>query len=373
MLYFDFNTVSLVFYQERIMSNSPFSYDGDQENYADFLNNELSQTKDAIKEITTTLEQSKSEFNRLTQKKATITAQLQLVQTEGDQISRQEIRDTFSGAMDAQQRLLVMKAQLDRLEEQLSGLVKYKNLLDAVLKNLGSGMALQSGKANVANGLSTLEMLINAQEAERQRLSRQMHDGPAQALSNFIVQTEIADRMFDIDAIKAKEELAKLKNSALSTFQKVRSFIAELRPMILDDLGLVPALKRYISNLKEQTGIEISETISGSEQKLPSYLEVFIFRAIQELVGNSVKHNMDNANKVKIEVSLALEPNSAKVIIKDNGKGFDTGELKDTGGLGLKILQERTDMLGGSININSTLNKGTEVSILIPVADVPVK
>jgi two-component system, NarL family, sensor histidine kinase DegS len=249
----------------------------------------------------------------------------------------------------------------------VNGLEKYRDLLELVIQNAGSVGSSVSGKKDSSSGLSTLEMLINAQEAERQRLSRQMHDGPAQALSNFIVQTEIADRMFDLDGIKAKEELNKLKNSALSTFQKIRSFIAELHPMILDDLGLVPALRRYIGNLKEQTGIEISENITGSEQKLPSYLEIFIFRAIQELVGNSVKHNMDNASKVKIDVSLGIENNMVRVGIKDNGKGFDTGELKETGGLGLKILQERTDMLGGSINIDSSINKGTEVVLQIPV------
>jgi two-component system, NarL family, sensor histidine kinase DegS len=349
------------------MTNSVFSYDGNPENFLPFLNDEMVQTKAAIKEITTTLEQSKNEFNRLAQKKATVTAQLQSIQANGDQLSRKDLRDAFNGAMDAQQRLLVMRAQLDKLEEQASGLEKYKELLAMTIQNAGSVPTLTGGKKDTSTGLSTLEMLINAQEAERQRLSRQMHDGPAQALSNFIVQTEIADRMFDLDAVKAKEELSKLKNSALSTFQKIRSFIAELHPMILDDLGLVPALRRYIANLKEQTGIEISENISGAEVKLPNYMEIFIFRAIQELVGNSVKHNMDNASKVKIDVTLAIENNSARVIIRDNGRGFDTGELTETGGLGLKLLRERTDMLGGTINIDSSINKGTEVSIQIPV------
>lgn len=352
------------------MTDSTLSYDGDPEKYPDFLNEELENTESSLKEIATTIEQSRSEFNRLAQKKATVTAQLQLIQPDSDQISKSNIKESFSSAMDAQQRLLVMKAQLDRLEEQASGLEKYKNLLEIAKQNMGSGgkFSPQAGrKGTQSNGLTTLEMLINAQEAERQRLSRQMHDGPAQALSNFIVQAEITDRMFDIDGMKAKEELNKLKNSALSTFQKVRSYIAELHPMILDDLGLVPALRRYISNLKEQTGIEISESISGSEQKLEPYIEIFIFRAIQELVQNSVKHNMDNASKVKIEVNLAIESNSVQFSIKDNGKGFDTGGLKDTGGLGLKLLNERTDMLGGTIKIESSLNKGSEVVIQIPV------
>jgi two-component system sensor histidine kinase DegS len=355
------------------MDNQPFLQENNPEDFSSHLQEELEQTNRSIKEITTTIEQSKFELNRLTQKKATVTAQLQQVQTNGEQISRNDIRDVFTSAMDAQQRLLVMKAQLDRLQEQHDGLVKYKNYLESVKQYIGAGNLLKSGEDAKPAGVETLKMLIDAQESERQRLSRQMHDGPAQALSNFIVQTEITSRMFDIDATKAKEELEKLKTSAMNTFQKVRSYINDLRPMMLDDLGLAPTVKRYLSNLREQTGIEIAETIVGGDQKLEPYVDVFVFRAIQELVGNSVKHNMDNASKVKIEVTLSVEPSFVKVQIKDNGKGFDTGELKDSGGLGLKLLQEHTEMLKGIMNIRSSQDKGTEVVIQIPVSDVPVK
>ena len=87
-----------------------------------------------------------------------------------------------------------------------------------------------------------------------------MHDGPAQALSNFILQTEIAMRLFDIDQEKARQELITLKNSATSAFQQVRDFVFELRPMMLDDLGLVPTLKRYVEAFKEQTNTSVRLT-----------------------------------------------------------------------------------------------------------------
>jgi two-component system sensor histidine kinase DegS len=353
------------------MENQPFLNGNSSDSLVNSLKDELEQTKASVKEINTTIEQSQNELNRLTQKKANVTAQLQQVEADPENLSRKSIRDVFNSAMDAQQRLLVMRAQLDRLQEQNNGLQKYQKLLETVMGAVGDGVSLSSEKVKGNNNLSTLEMLVNTQEAERQRLSRQMHDGPAQALSNFIVQTEIASRMFEIDQNKAKEELEKLKNLSMSTFQKVRSFIDELRPMMLDDLGLVPTLKRYLMNLKEQTGIEIASNISGADQKVDSFLEIFVFRAIQELVGNSVKHNLENASKVKIDVSLSIEPTLLKVLIKDNGKGFDTNSLKESGGLGLRLLQERVDMLGGNININSSPDKGTEVGLQIPVGDTP--
>lgn len=354
------------------MDNQPFLQGNNSESIIENLQNELEQTKASIKEINTTVEQSQSELNRLTQKKANVTAQLQQIQTDNENVSKKSIREIFTNAMDAQQRLLVMRAQLDRLNEQYNGLVKYQKLLETMIPLLSNGNLLEKGKSPSTKNLSTLEMVVNTQEAERQRLSRQMHDGPAQALSNFIVQTEIASRMFEIDQGKAKEELERLKNSAMNTFQKVRSYIDELRPMMLDDLGLSVTLKRYLTNIKEQTGIEISSTMTGTDQKLGSFIENFIFRTIQDLIGNAVKHNIENASKVKIDVNLAIEPTIVKITIKDNGKGFNTNTLEESGGLGLKLLQERIDMLGGIIEIRSFPDKGTEVNLQIPVADIPV-
>jgi len=212
-------------------------------------------------------------------------------------------------------------------------------------------------------------MLIEAQEAERQRLSRQMHDGPAQALSNFIVQAEIATRMYEIDPTKAKDELDKLKLSAMNTFQKIRTYITELRPMMLDDLGIVMTLNKYIVGIKEQTGVEIFAVLPASDRRLEPHLEVFIFRAIQELVSNALKYNIDNASKLRIDINFAIENENAKVIIRDNGKGFDPEEAKASAGLGLKLIQERATLLGGTLIIESSKDQGSEVNLSIPIVE----
>jgi two-component system sensor histidine kinase DegS len=210
----------------------------------------------------------------------------------------------------------------------------------------------------------SLELMIKAQESERQRLSRQMHDGPAQALSNFILQTEIAMRLFDINQVQAKEELTNLKMAAMNTFQKVRSFIFELRPMMLDDLGLIPTIRRYIDTFKEQTGIETTFVISGVERRLEPYLEVMIFRAVQELMGNVVKHAQAN----RIKVQFILDDNSVKISIDDNGKGFTPETSTESGGLGLNLIRERVGMLGGTVEIDSVLGQGSKIMIQVPTA-----
>lgn len=240
------------------------------------MQGELAETQKALREVTLMIEQSQGELTKLAQRNAAITTHLQQVQSKLDQMAPQEIRMAYDAALDAQQRLFVMHGQLDKLQSDKTHLEKYK----ALLQQSGSATASPSdGGAPAAgkNPLGEIEMIVNAQEAERQRLSRQMHDGPAQAMSNFILQTEIAMRLLDADPAQAKEELTNLKNSALSTFQKVRNFIFELRPMMLDDLGLIPTIRKYVDAFKEQTGMDTSLTVTGTERRLEPYLEVIIF------------------------------------------------------------------------------------------------
>jgi two-component system sensor histidine kinase DegS len=222
----------------------------------------------------------------------------------------------------------------------------------------------REGKSSSA---ATLEMLVTAQEAERQRLSRAMHDGPAQALSNFILQAEIAMRLFDIDHVRAREELTSLKESAMGTFQKIRNFIFEMRPMMLDDLGLVPTVKRYIETFKEQSGVDVSLAVTGTERRLENYDEVMIFRAIQELLWNAARHSQGT----QIRVVMDVDEHLVKLSVKDNGRGFSTAEVAGRGGLGLKVIQERVDMVGGSMEIDSIIGQGTTVTLQIPTAIEP--
>ena len=219
-----------------------------------------------------------------------------------------------------------------------------------------------TGKAD-RGGMAGVEMLVNAQESERQRLSRQMHDGPAQALSNFILQTEIAMRLLEVDPAQARNELASLKEAAMSTFQKVRNFIFELRPMMLDDLGLAPTIRRYADTFKEQAGVEVSVIISGNERRLESYLEVMAFRSMQELLSNAVHQNQATLVKVQMDIG----DTAIRLSLDDNGKGFDTDSLEKDSNLGLKLIKDRAEMLGGKFDVDTAPGKGARVTLTIPV------
>ena len=323
---------------------------------------ELEETEKALREITLMIEQSQGEVSKLSQRNAAIPTHLQQMQNQLDTMSPGEVRSIYDSALDAQQRLLVMRGQLEKLQNEKQHLERFKSTLNQAMSSPfpSSGTALTAG--SVKSPLASVEMLVNAQETERQRLSRQIHDGPAQALSNFILQTEIAMRLMDVDAIQAREELNNLKASAMGTFQKVRNFIFELRPMMLDDLGLVPTVRRYVDAFKEQTGLDINVTVTGNERRLEPYLEVMIFRAIQELLGNASRHSQ--ATMVRILLDLGQE--RVRVSVDDNGKGFDPEVLQQGHSLGLRLIRERVEMLGGNFEVDSNIGKGTRVSFAVP-------
>ncbi|HEX2981279.1 MAG TPA: sensor histidine kinase [Anaerolineaceae bacterium] len=325
---------------------------------------EYEKSQRALTEIRLMLEQSQAELNKLTQRNATITVQLQQVQSTLDTLPRADIRLAYDAALDAQHRLFVMRGQLEKLQSDESHLEKYVQLLETVQNLTGIRKPEEPEVVAPPTASSNVEMIINAQEAERQRLSRQMHDGPAQALSNFILQTEIALRLFDIDQGRAREELNALKLSAMNTFQKVRNFIFELRPMMLDDLGLIPTIKRYADTFKEQSGMEISVVVTGMEKRFEPYLEVMIFRALQELLGNAARHSQ--ANQVK--VLLNIDDSSVRVTVDDNGKGFNSNVLQTGNGLGLKLIRDRVEMLGGTFFLDTAEGKGARVVLDIPIA-----
>jgi len=334
------------------------------EEFKQFISSELQESKRALSEITLMLDQSQSELAKLTQRNAVITGHVQQIVSQLEVIPRSDIVSAYNASLDAQQRLLVMRTQMEKLQSERAGLQKIIEILQQTQEAL---RADSSELSKGGTGTAILEMLIDGQESVRQRLSRQMHDGPAQTLSNFIIQTEIAARLLDIDPARAKEELNNLKVAAMSTFQKVRGFIFELRPMMLDDLGLVPTLKRYVDTFKEQTGCDVQLAIKGRERRLDGYVEVMIFRALQELIGNAEKHNQDQAFKVRIDVELTLDDNLVRTSVSDNGKGFNENLLKETNGMGLKFIQQRVELLGGRMDIDTSPGKGTRIALQIPV------
>jgi two-component system sensor histidine kinase DegS len=137
--------------------------------------------------------------------------------------------------------------------------------------------------------------------------------------------------------------------------------------MMLDDLGLTATLKRYVETFKDETGFDAKVEIKGGEKKLAPYIEVMIFRAVQELMGNVVRHNSELTVKPNIAVQMAIEEKFVRVNVSDNGKGFNPTELENRPTIGLKLIRDRVEMLGGYFETDASPGQGARVTFQIPV------
>jgi two-component system sensor histidine kinase DegS len=336
---------------------------GPMEEFLETSRDELISVRNQTKEISLLVEQSQGEVDKLVQRNAAITAQLHQIHSNFDTVPREDIRTAYEAAQDGQQRLFTMRGQLEKLQSDQVNLKRYSDYLAKTLQLLEGGAEVV-GRAAPATRTESLEQLIQAQEEERRKISRQIHDGPAQALSNFILQTEIALRLFDSDQEKAREELSSLKAAAATTFSAVRDYIFDLRPMMLDDLGLVPTIRRYTEAFKDKTGLNLTLMVTSPERRLESHLEVLMFRAVQELLGNVREY----AQATQVKVTIDMDESQVRSTVEDNGRGFNPESLqaKDGEGRGLLALRDRVTQAGGSIEFDSDGARGSRIVVIVP-------
>ncbi len=202
------------------------------------ISDDLEDSRRSLKEVSLMLEQSQAEMSKLTQRNSVITGHLQQVQSQYESMPREDIRAAYDAALEAQQRLLVMRSQLEKLTSDQAGLQRYVEMIERIQKNVFAEG--QGASAVGSGGAAVLEMVINAQEAERQRLSRLMHDGPAQTLSNFFIRTDIAVRYFDIDRGKSKRRTWQAEERGNGDFPGSTRIHSGTAPDDAGRFGIVP-------------------------------------------------------------------------------------------------------------------------------------
>lgn len=262
-----------------------------------------------------------------------------------------------------------LRLRRDQLEGALKRQQHTVQRAEELVTNVGTALALLSGKlARVGDHLEELERrhllglkILQAQEEERRRLAREIHDGPAQAVAGIALKTELCTRLLEVKPLELKGELMALNKLARDTLAEMRKIIFSLRPMMLDDLGLVPALYRFASEYKERFGLDVDVVIIGNEESLGKTMEVGIFRLIQEALNNVWKH----AGVEEAVVKLEFQPEKINLHIQDRGCGFDAPSVQGKG-YGLAGMQERVKLLGGHLAIKTAPGKGTEVTAILP-------
>lgn len=296
-----------------------------------------------------------------------------------------DIKDAYYQANKIRINLLLKREEEKNLREQRNDKeLRLKRAIKAYEKaeSVGKSVSVATGylKGNLDEIIFTIDDLdnrqsfgikiIEAQEEERQKLSRDIHDGPAQSMANILIKSELCEKLMDIDKKKAREELQNLRCIAKGTLKDIRKIIYDLRPMSLDDLGLIPTLERYILNFVEDTGIKIDLRVIGTMQSLEPVIEVAIFRIVQESLNNIMKHSKGTFAQITIEYSIQR----LNIFIKDNGMGFEMEKDKNKSinrnyGFGLTSIRERIELLGGNFNVNTAPGKGTKLNMYIPLME----
>jgi two-component system sensor histidine kinase DegS len=337
--------------------------------FADFCRRGSDQIQQELKEIDMLIQQTSSEVDRYMQANARAVARARQVDASFDTMPREDIKKTYDSLIENQQRLFTMRGQLEKLQSDQKNLTRIADLYNRILDyappedvastSEGESTEIAAPQAMVVN-------IIEAQEQERLRLSRQMHDGPAQSLTNLVLQAEICERLFDRDPERARAELAELKKNVVRAFQTVKVFIFDLRPMMLDDLGLVPTIRRYVEGITNEGLVGLTLKVTGKERRLAAHKEVTVFRVIQALIH--IGREQSQASNINIQ--LGLEEDEVNVTIEDNGVGFELDDAltsAEAARLSLPTLRERIEMLGGKIHFYSSPGQGFRVNFSLPV------
>jgi two-component system, NarL family, sensor histidine kinase DegS len=344
------------------------------------LTDEMQRIKAALAEIKVQIDQTQNFVNREQQRNSDLATELRTVQDNLETIPRQDIRAKYDEAMEARFRLTTMRGQLEKFQSNRDYLEQQQTYLSSLLNRVQGADIIpdvidrgsSNGAPRQASSMNIIR-IVQAQEDERQRLARQMHDGPAQSLTNFILQAEICQKLFDRNPDRAAEELDNLKTTASVTFQKVRDFIFDLRPMMLDDLGVVPTVRRYVESFKDKNDIDTTLEMMGEDRRLQNHNEVLIFRGIQELMVLARDHAQPN----KLTVKLDIGQERVKATVEDNGRGFDVqatmtqgsneGQANDPRAQSILTMKEKFELVGGSLSVVSSETDGTIVRFELPV------
>ncbi|ATO49135.1 MULTISPECIES: sensor histidine kinase [Brevibacillus] len=296
-----------------------------------------------------------------------------------------DIRAAYEEAHNVQIELSLMRERENNLKKRRDELeFRLRNILETITRAEGLLSQISVVHSFLAGDLSKVEealesakqhqlmglKIIQAQEEERKRVAREIHDGPAQSMANVVLRTEIVEKMLKNDAIQdAQQELGSLKEIVRMSLADVRKIIFDLRPMALDDLGLIPTLQKYIQTFEDRSKLHIDLIVFGKEHTLESSFKAAAFRLVQECLNNVYKHA--KANFVQIKVEFQLE--NMFIVVKDDGIGFNVSEVSKKGqSFGIMGMKERCQLLNGRIGITSNNKEGTRVVFQIPLQPASV-
>ena len=333
-----------------------------------------------LQEIEAETEHVINEVDQLEIKYRVARLRLAEVSRNFNKYTEEDIRQAYEGANEKQLELFIareresnLRKRRDELQMRIKNIANTIKRADVLTTQVGVVLDYLTGDLNKLGAelekAQHRQMLglkiIQAQEEERKRVAREIHDGPAQIMAHVVMRSEIAERLLQQDVEQARRELSGLKNAVRSSLTEVRKIIFDLRPMALDDLGLLPTLRKYLDDFTQRFNIDCDLKILGKEMRLEPTMEVALFRLIQETLSNVSKH----AQATEVIIRMEFHTERVTVSIQDNGIGFDyiPEEQGNNTQFGLIGMRERVELLEGKMEIRTARGSGTRVIFGIPM------
>jgi two-component system, NarL family, sensor histidine kinase UhpB len=244
-----------------------------------------------------------------------------------------------------------LRAPLSGLEPQADQLARTFNMMLEAIDDANRQRATQ---------------IINAQEEERKRVARELHDETSQVLTSLLISLAVLEEA--ITSPEARSRIAETRRLAHQTLRAIRNLSLDLRPSALDDLGLLPALRWYIKEYQQKFSLSVDFQVNGLKERLPTDIETVVYRIVQEALTNVARH----AQAHKVQVVVQSDAETIQVTVSDDGIGFETARHQQTPGpgqehgWGLVGMRERASLLDGTLQITSKTSKGTTISASIP-------
>lgn len=261
-------------------------------------------------------------------------------------------------------RLYDVEMQWEKQKEICQSFEKLKHFFSDLEKNVGQEFSQEKN-----NLVDYSTKLLETQEMDRNRISRDLHDSTVQSLTSLGHKMEYCSKLVEKDPIRVKLELQSMIDLNKEIINDMREIIYDLRPMSLNNIGLVSTVEAYCLHLRRNDNFDVVFKVEGEERGLTSIVSVTLYRIIQEACNNAIRHSKAK----RVFVRIAFLNHNIELDVEDNGVGFDINEVEDRAkedilhGFGLSTMRERTRLLSGSFTVDAKPGAGTKIHILVPV------
>lgn len=293
--------------------------------------------------------------------------------------SEEDIKQAYENArliqvtlMDLRQKEIYSRRRRDELGRQIKQMAAVATRADKLLSNTTLALKLLMGNADKISGAlegaarrQQMELwIIESQEAERRKIARDLHDGPAQSLASMLIRMDLIERLVGDDSSAFLEELNKAKDMGRESLAEIRRIMFDLKPTLMHEDGFISTLKDYFNNYEAKYNFEIDFSILGNMKKCDLSMEIALFRLVQEAITNARKHS----GAKRVQVKMEENGKNLTLFIKDEGIGFDPDKLgSKQESYGIVGMKERVELFGGQLDILSEPGVGTQVVIKVPL------